>query len=88
VILPVISGLVGGLIFPLANKIYLGDTPQGSAHIASGTLYGVDLVGSGLGAMLVSAVLIPIVGVYQTLAIIILLNLTILGTLKPATLNP
>lgn len=51
-----LAGLVGGLQFPLAVALHSGGT--GSA----GTLYGLDLFGSCLGALAVSSVLVPSFG--------------------------
>jgi hypothetical protein len=43
-------------------------------HITAGKLYGLDLAGASLGALLTSAFLIPILGVYSTLFLLSLLN--------------
>ncbi len=55
------AGLVGGLQFPLANALWLAEKP-GVAR-AAGYTYGIDLLGSCLGAMLTTAVLIPVFGI-------------------------
>jgi spermidine synthase len=60
ILLPFLAGLPVGFQFPLANKIYAGKGkgPGSSA----GLIYGADLSGSCLGALLASAVLVPILG--------------------------
>ena len=78
-ILPIISGFVGGFQFPLANKIILKD-----ANIigrTAGLTYGMDLLGSCLGAFLVSAFLVPILGITQTCIAVAVLNSVVLVTL-------
>ncbi|MFP4055341.1 MAG: hypothetical protein ACLF0G_00555 [Candidatus Brocadiia bacterium] len=50
------AGLMGGLQFPLAVALH----SRGSD--AAGTLYGLDLFGSCLGALAVSSVLVPLFG--------------------------
>lgn len=74
--LPVISGFIGGLQFPLANKIILSES-QDIGRV-SGITYGMDLFGSCLGALLVSAFLIPLLGITQTCLAVALLNTTVL----------
>lgn len=59
--LPIVAGFIGGLQFPLANKISLGQ--KGHIGKIAGLLYGVDLLGACLGALLTSTVLIPIIGI-------------------------
>jgi len=71
-----VAGFIGGYQFPLANELYL---KSGRSVIkTAGTIYGVDLAGSSLGALLTSALLIPLLGIYQTLIIFTLLNLVAL----------
>ncbi|MBI5115529.1 fused MFS/spermidine synthase [Candidatus Poribacteria bacterium] len=55
------AGFVGGLQFPLASALWLEQTP-GAAR-AAGYTYGVDLLGSCLGAMLTSTILVPLMGI-------------------------
>jgi spermidine synthase len=62
--LPVIAGFIGGFQFPLATKIYLKyNTRVGRV---AGITYGMDLAGSCAGAFLVSAFLVPIIGIPNT----------------------
>jgi len=51
-----LAGLVGGLQFPLAVALH----SRGQA--SAGSLYGLDLFGSCLGALAVSSVIVPTVG--------------------------
>lgn len=68
------SGTLGGLQFIMANSLYLRLRAE-AADRALGAGYGVDLLGSAFGAILVSAVLIPISGIPVSLAIIAGLNI-------------
>jgi len=72
-VLPFVAGFVGGLQFPLANKICLGDS--NSIGKTAGKTYAVDLAGSFLGALLISTLVIPIIGIYATCVAVALLNL-------------
>jgi spermidine synthase len=72
-ILPLMAGMLGGMHFPLANKIYL----RGSAEVgrSGGIIYGVDLLGSSLGAFLSGIYLIPVLGITQTCFLVAIFNL-------------
>ena len=73
-LLSLLAGFIGGTHFPLANRLLLkGKTRVGQV---AGLIYGVDLLGSFLGGLLVGLVLIPSAGILQTLLILALLNLT------------
>jgi spermidine synthase len=72
-LLPVIPGIIGGFQFPLANKLFLGT--RSGAGVAAGMTYGLDLVGSCFGALLVSVFLIPIIGILNTCIQVSILNL-------------
>jgi spermidine synthase len=71
--LPIIAGFIGGFQFPLANKLYL-QSRDGLVK-AAGLTYGVDLLGSSLGALLVSVFLLPILGIPVICLLVALLNL-------------
>ncbi len=71
-LLPVIPGIIGGFQFPLANKLFI-DTHRGKG-IAAGMTYGLDMVGSCVGALLVSVFLIPIIGILNTCLQVSMLN--------------
>jgi len=77
--LPFIAGFVGGLQYPIANKIYLeNDKNLGKS---AGITYASDLLGACLGGLLVSAFVIPLIGIYRTCVGITLLNLVALAAL-------
>ncbi|MBU7018347.1 MAG: fused MFS/spermidine synthase [Theionarchaea archaeon] len=54
----IILGLLVGSLFPLASMCYFTDVPATAA-----SLYSADLLGGCLGALLVSTLLIPLLGV-------------------------
>jgi spermidine synthase len=60
-LLALVAGLVGGLQFPLAGKLWLEETP-GAAR-AAGYVYGADLLGACAGALLTTALLVPVLGI-------------------------
>jgi len=70
--LPAVAGFIGGLQFPLGNRICLN--ARHGAGRTGGLTYGVDLLGASLGAVIVSAFMIPCLGVFQTCAAVGLLN--------------
>ena len=74
--LPIIAGFIGGVQFPLANKIYLKEK-EGIGRVA-GLSYGMDLLGSCLGALLTAIFLIPILGISKTCWLAAVVNLTVL----------
>jgi spermidine synthase len=71
----VIVGAIGGIQFPLANKIYLKDA--GELGKTAGLLYGLDLLGACLGAFLVSIFLVPLIGIVGTCCLLGALNFSI-----------
>jgi spermidine synthase len=75
-VLPVIAGFIGGFQFPLATKIYLKHKTR--VGRVAGLTYGVDLLGSCAGAFLVSAFLVPIIGIPNTCFAVVLLSIMIL----------
>ncbi len=75
-ILPVIAGFIGGFQFPLATKIYLKYTYK--VGRVAGLTYGVDLLGSCAGAFLISAFLVPILGIASTSFAVALLSVIVL----------
>lgn len=84
--LPVIAGFIGGLQFPLANKIVLKNTR--AIGRTAGKTYGMDLLGSCIGAFLVSAFLVPILGITQTCLAVALLNAAVLIVLIACKQKP
>jgi len=77
------AGLVGGLQFPLANELWLAEMP-GAAR-AAGYTYGADLLGSCLGALLTTALLVPVLGIPYACMTASALNL---GSLLLLLLSP
>ncbi|NQT33133.1 MAG: hypothetical protein HQ594_05625 [Candidatus Omnitrophica bacterium] len=77
--LPVVSGVIGGIQFPLANKIYLENRSQ--VGRVAGLSYGLDLFGACVGSFLAAAFLVPILGIFQTCFLVALINVTILAVL-------
>jgi len=61
--LAVLSGMLGGYQFSVATRVYLND---GADHPGLGALYALDLIGGSLGAILLSAYLIPLFGFWKT----------------------
>jgi len=78
-LIPFLSGILGGLQFPMATKLYLsrGKTINKTA----GILYGADLLGSCLGAFLISAFIIPFLGIISIGIILAIINLIIVFAL-------
>ncbi len=64
-------GALGGLQFCLANALWVKSRSQA----AWGTLYAVDLWGSALGALLFSALLLPLWGILKSLLLLTFINL-------------
>ncbi len=62
-----IGGFLGGVHFPLSIKI-LGNEKAGN-------IYGIDLLGSSIGAIATAVVFIPILGIPYTILLFVLLNL-------------
>ncbi len=56
-----VAGLLGGMAFPLA-----AETVTGSTGRVAGLIYGADLVGACLGAILTSLLFVPVLGLPQT----------------------
>jgi len=70
--LSAISGFLVGSEFPLANSLYqIKNSTQ-----TAGLLYALDLLGSWIGALIVSVALIPIVGLVQTCIFLAILKLS------------
>lgn len=76
----IFSGILAGLEFPLASKIYNFRNPQ----IAVGHLYTADLLGGFLGAVTISMFLIPVLGIFQTLIFAIILKVVSAGLILTA----
>lgn len=83
-IMPALSGFIGGFQFPLANKIWLKDSKDISR--TTGLLYGIDLLGSCIGGIMIGVILIPLLGIFQTCIFLSIINIFIfilLSNCKP-----
>lgn len=78
-VLPFIAGFVGGIQYPLANKICFGSS--GAIGKTAGITYAVDLLGSFVGALLLSSFFVPLVGISTTCILLAGLNLVSLALL-------
>jgi spermidine synthase len=72
--LTLVAGFLGGLHFPLANKVYLKKRKE--IGRIGGLLYGVDLAGSAAGALIISVILLPLMGIAQGISLIVVINLS------------
>jgi spermidine synthase len=72
--LTLMAGFLGGLHFPLANKVYL--KKRTDIGRIGGLLYGVDLAGSAGGALAISVILLPLAGIAQGIFLIVVMNLS------------
>jgi spermidine synthase len=72
--LTLVAGFLGGLHFPLANKVYLKERKD--IGRIGGLLYGIDLVGSAGGALIISVIILPLVGIAQGISLIVVMNLS------------
>ncbi|MAG08745.1 hypothetical protein CMO89_04675 [Candidatus Woesearchaeota archaeon] len=78
-ILPLLTILIAvlvGMEFPLASKLFF----KGRVEETAGKLYNADLIGACFGALLTSALLIPLLGIFKVCLLVGLLNL-ISGTI-------
>jgi spermidine synthase len=75
-LLSFVSGLLIGLEFPLANKIYLSIKGKPELSSTAGLLYGTDLVGGWLGGVLGGIVLLPVLGLLETCAVVFMFKLS------------
>ncbi len=69
---PVLAGFIGGLQFPLANKICLGSSRR--VGKTAGFIYGLDLLGACAGAFLAGTILIPLLGLLYSCLWVAMLN--------------
>lgn len=88
-ILSCVSGYLVGSEFPLANKIYPAlsttkrhngvrkggvYTPDKSPTKTAGLLYALDLLGAWLAALVISAALVPVIGILMTCILLLILK--------------
>ena len=69
-LLALVAGTLTGMAFPPAVALMRGDAGR-----AAGSLYGADLVGGCVGALLGAALLVPVLGIPQTCAAVALVGL-------------
>jgi spermidine synthase len=74
-----VSGILIGLEFPLASKIYLGQ--KESVGETAGVLYGADLLGGWLAGILGGIILLPILGLFNSCIVMVSLKLSSLSLL-------
>jgi spermidine synthase len=75
IVFPVLAlccGLLGGLQFPLASRIFFGSQHKNNGP---GTLYAMDLAGACVAAVLFSVYLIPVFGLFKTAMLTAMVNL-------------
>jgi spermidine synthase len=72
-----ISGVLLGLEFPLASKIYLG-SHEGVGETV-GVLYGADLIGGWVAGICGGIVLLPVLGLFNTCIVALLFKLSSLS---------
>jgi spermidine synthase len=72
--LTLVAGFLGGVHFPLANKVYLKERKD--IGRIGGLIYGVDLVGSAGGALTISVIILPLMGIAQGISLTVVMNLS------------
>jgi spermidine synthase len=70
-VLTLIIAVMVGMEFPLASKLSFKKVSKTAAR-----LYNSDLIGSALGALIASALLIPLLGIVKVCMLIALVNLS------------
>jgi spermidine synthase len=68
-----LAGILGGYELALATEIFFSDAQVPPASL--GMLYGIDLIGACLGALMLSAFLLPLFGFLKTSTFIAVVNL-------------
>ena len=71
-ILILLSGMAGGFQFPLADSLYRKSISYHESGL--GVIYGVDLAGSSVGALVTASLMIPILGMIPVLVFLSALN--------------
>lgn len=79
-VLPVIAGIIGGLQYPLANRLlsYQRSSQDHQYFKTAGLLYAADTWGATLGAILTGLIFIPILGIWGVVVLCGTLNLAVL----------
>jgi spermidine synthase len=73
-LLSFIGGFLVGAQFPLANKIY--SKGNQSLSKTTGLIYGLDLLGGWLGGIVGGVVLLPVLGLFGSCIVVVLLKLS------------
>jgi len=71
-LLAVFAGFFGGLQFPLAQRFLDSTYPCGARE--TGLVYGVDLIGSCLGALGTGSLLVPVLGAFKVCLLLVWIN--------------
>ena len=71
-ILTFLSGLAGGFQFPVADSLYRRYRSYSESGL--GAIYGIDLAGSSLGALVTASLMVPILGMIPVLVFLSSLN--------------
>jgi len=82
-VLITLSGIFGGLQFTTANHLFIKEKGEKN----TGTGYSVDLIGSALSSILVSAILVPVLGIPATILLAAFLNLICFIFIMSSTLG-
>ncbi|MCM8780844.1 MAG: spermine synthase [Candidatus Omnitrophica bacterium] len=80
ILLFLLSGLLVGLEFPLAGKIYFKKTE--SVGLTAGVIYFFDLIGGWLAGILGGTLLIPVLGLLNVCLVMVILKLSSLVILS------
>jgi spermidine synthase len=80
----VATAVLAGAQFPLGVRLVSAGVEAGTS---AGRVYGADLLGSAMGAMLTSVLLLPIMGVVGTMTAFTILNVAVLLSLSAALLS-
>jgi spermidine synthase len=67
-----LAGLLGGVLFPLADALYR--KTKSSRYSGQGIVYGLDLTGAAVGALVTTSLIIPVLGMYPMLVYLTALN--------------
>ncbi len=73
------AGVAGGIQFPIADNLYRDSLPE--REIKGGVIYGVDLAGSSIGALVTASLLIPLLGMTTVLGFLSILSILTAGAL-------
>ena len=79
IFLSFVCGSIGGYLFPLVNRAYLGASAGESR--SGGLTYGMDLFGSCVGALMAGTFLVPILGIPNTCYAVSIINAAVLAIL-------